>query len=186
MDIRDELRRKPLRVGISTRALFDLEAEHKVFVQKGVAAYAKLQRERENSLVAKGSGFKVVEKLLRMNEGDSKPYVEVILLSKNSPDLSLRAFNSIQNYGLNIKHGSFTSGRTLAPFIPSWEIDLFLSNDSADVQAAVTAGTAAARLGNPPDVDRGVDYDDEVRIAFDGDAVVFSPESDLVYKEKGL
>ncbi|UWR87765.1 5'-nucleotidase [Phaeobacter inhibens] len=186
MDIRDQLRKKPLRIGISTRALFDLEAEHSVFVRDGVEAYAKLQRDQEKSLIKKGSGFKVVEKLLGMNDAEGEPYVEVILLSKNSPDLSLRAFNSIKEYGLNIKHGSFTSGRTLAPFIPSWGIDLFLSNDTADVQAAVTSGTAAARLVNPPEVDLGTYYDEEVRIAFDGDAVVFSPESDQIYKDKGL
>ncbi|WP_259994392.1 5'-nucleotidase [Leisingera sp. M523] len=186
MDIRGELRDQPLRVGISTRSLFDLEAEHEVFVQDGVAAYVELQREREDVLVEKGSGFKVVEKLLGMNEDDNQPYVEVILLSKNSPDLSLRAFNSIKEYGLNIKHGSFTSGRTLAPFIQSWGIDLFLSNDTVDVQAVVTAGTAAARLGSPPEVEQSKDLDDEVRLAFDGDAVVFSPESDMIFKEKGL
>jgi 5'-nucleotidase len=119
------LREAPLRIGISTRALFNLEKEHAVFVEQGVQAYAKLQRERENSLIAKGTGFEVVERLLRLNEPQQAPYVEVMLLSQNSPDLSLRAFNSIKEYGLAIKTGSFTSGRSLGPFIPAWELDLF-------------------------------------------------------------
>lgn len=181
----DILRTQPLRIGISTRALFDLEAEHAVFVTEGVQAYAALQLQRENTLIGKGAGFEVVERLLGLNEPDKPPYVEVVLLSQNSPDLSLRAFNSIEQYKLGIKTGSFTSGRSLAPFIPAWGVDLFLSNEVTDVQAAVSAGAAAARLGVVPKERQEV-RPDEVRIAFDGDAVVFSPESDLIYKNEGL
>jgi 5'-nucleotidase len=108
-----------------------------------------------------------------------------MLLSRNSPDLSLRAFHSIEQYGLGIKTGSFTSGRSLGPFIPAWGIDLFLSNEAGDVQAAIAAGAAAARLGIVPQ-DRREIREDEVRIAFDGDAVVFSAESDEIYKARGL
>lgn len=186
MDLKEELRRTPLRIGISTRALFDLEDEHKVFVEDGVAAYVELQREREDVLIAKGSGFQVIERLLSLNVKDEKPYVEVILLSRNSPDLSLRAFKSIEKNGLTIKLGSFTSGRPVAPFVPAWEIDLFLSNDISDVQAAADAGTAAARLGAIPVSHEEIGPNNEVRFAFDGDAVLFSPESDLVFKKEGL
>jgi 5'-nucleotidase len=95
-DKRELLRSAPLRIGISTRALFDLEEEHSVFVNQGVQAYAKLQLEREDALIGRGTGFEVVERLLKLNEGEGKPYVEVVLLSQNSPDLSLRAFKSIK------------------------------------------------------------------------------------------
>lgn len=186
MDIRKELEAHPLRIGISTRALFNLEAEHRVFKDEGVDAYVALQRDREDWPVEKGSGFQVIERLLNLNEKGNSPFVEVILMSQNSPDLSLRAFKSIEEFGLNIKLGSFTSGRSLAPFIPSWGIDLFLSNETLDVQAAATAGTAAARLVEPPTIEPDENRDQEVRIAFDGDAVVFSEESDLIYKEQGL
>jgi 5'-nucleotidase len=186
MNERSELlRSKPLRIGISTRALFDLEEEHSVFIDQGVQAYAALQLNRENAVIEKGPGFEVVERLLRLNQPNERPYVEVILLSQNSPDLSLRAFNSIDRYGLGIKTGSFTSGRTLGPFVPAWEIDLFLSNEAKDVQAAISAGAAAARLGIAPK-EREEIREDEVRIAFDGDAVVFSSESDEIYEERGL
>jgi 5'-nucleotidase len=184
-DKRDLLRDTPLRIGISTRALFNLEEEHSVFKKHGVRAYAKLQRERENTPIGKGTGFEVVERLLRLNEPEQRPYVEVVLLSQNSPDLSLRAFNSIKKYGLAIKTGSFTSGRSLGPFIPAWEVDLFLSNEHDDVRAAISAGAAAAKLGVAPK-ERQEIREDEVRIAFDGDAVVFSPESDEIYKKHGL
>ena len=156
-----------------------------MFVNQGVRAYAELQLARENTLIGKGTGFEVVERLLRLNEPDEKPYVEVVLLSQNSPDLSLRAFNSIEHYGLTIKTGSFTSGRSLGPFIPAWGVDLFLSNEHVDVMAAILAGAAAARLGVVPP-ERQEMGPDEVRIAFDGDAVVFSKESDEIYKKEGL
>ncbi|TIQ28393.1 MAG: 5'-nucleotidase [Mesorhizobium sp.] len=179
------LRASPLRIGISTRALFDLEEEHRVFEERGVKAYAALQLERENIILGKGTGFEVVERLLALNDPDAPPYVEVILLSQNSPDLSLRAFKSIDHHGLVVKTGSFTSGRPLAPFVPAWGIDLFLSNADADVKGAVIGGAAAARLGVAPR-DRAETPPGEVRIAFDGDAVVFGPESDEIYKKKGL
>lgn len=181
----EDLRSAPLRIGVSTRALFNLEEENKIFDEQGVSAYSELQLERENVIIDKGSSFEVIERLLALNIKHSKPFVEVVLLSKNSPDLSLRAFNSIKHYGISIITGSFTSGRSLGPYKSAWNIDLFLSNDSGDVQAAIDAGTAAAKLGTAPtsweETTQG-----EVRIAFDGDSVLFSPESDEVYKSKGL
>ncbi|MEY9189151.1 5'-nucleotidase [Bradyrhizobium ottawaense] len=181
----DSLRANPLRIGISTRALFDLEEEHRVFESEGVKAYAAMQLEREDIILAKGAGFEVVERLLALNDPGTAPYVEVILLSQNSPDLSLRAFKSIDHYGLTVKTGSFTSGRSLSPFVPAWGIDLFLSNMDADVKGAVEGGAAAARLGIAPK-DRAETPSGEVRVAFDGDAVVFDAESDLIYKEQGI
>jgi 5'-nucleotidase len=186
--IEDKARRlqdAPLRIGISTRALFNLEEEHNVFVQDGVWAYAELQLKREGALINKGTGFDVIERLLRLNIEGQRPYVEVVLLSRNSPDLSLRAFNSIHSYGLGIKTGSFTSGRPIGPYVSGWAIDLFLSNEDVDVRAAVSAGAAAAKLGTLP-ASPVENAEDEVRIAFDGDAVVFSAESDEIYKQQGL
>src|SRR5579871_6146860 len=136
------LKASPLRIGISTRALFDLEEEHRVFEEQGVQAYVKMQRDREDQLIRKGTGFDVVERLLALNEPKEPPYVEVILLSQNSPDLSLRAFKAIDHYGLTIKTGSFTSGRSLAPYVPAWSVDLFLSNADADVKGAMAGGAA--------------------------------------------
>jgi 5'-nucleotidase len=184
-DPAETLRSNPLRIGISTRALFDLEEEHRVFEDQGVKAYAAMQLDREDVILRKGAGFEVVERLLALNDPGSAPYVEVILLSQNSPDLSLRAFKSIDHYGLAVRTGSFTSGRSLSDFVPAWGIDLFLSNMDADVQGAVAGGAAAARLGVAP-TDRVATSTGEVRVAFDGDAVVFDAESDIIYKEQGL
>ena len=175
----------PLVVGVSTRAMFDLEAEHKVFREHGIGAYAQLQRAKENEPLKPGAAFEVTRRLLALNLGRDVPLVEVILLSKNSPDLSLRAFRSFEHHDLPIKHGSFVSGRPVAPFVSAWNIDLFLSNDDSDVRAAVAAGTAAARLGPSP---HSMDDDppDEVRFALDGDSVVFDEASDLLFRAEGL
>ena len=185
VDAREVLRAAPLRIGISTRALFDLEEEHRFFEEAGVQAYAAMQLEREDTIIGKGTGFEVVERLLGLNEVDGPAFVEVILLSQNSPDLSLRAFKSVDHYGLAIKTGSFTSGRSLAPYVPAWGVDLFLSNADADVKGATAGGAAAARLGLAPRA-REETQPGEVRVAFDGDAVVFGAESDAIYKERGI
>lgn len=184
-ELKGRLRAAPLRIGISTRALFDLEEEHKVFETNGVHAYTELQLAREDQLVRKGTAFEVVDRLLRLNESDGDPYVQIIVLSRNSPDLSLRAFKSIEHHGLPIVTGSFTSGAPIGPYIPAWNIDLFLSNDHIDVKSAIQAKCAAARLGKVPER-VPFNSNDEVRIAFDGDAVVFSEESDRIFVEQGL
>lgn len=175
----------PLVIGVSTRALFDLEEEHSVFQDQGVDAYAQCQLEREDVVLRPGAAFQVIKRLLALNNVGSRELVEVIFLSKNSPDLSLRAFRSAQDHGLGIRRGSFTTGRSVAPYVQAWGIDLFLSNDDADVRAAVGAGTAAARLCRHPAVVEDAPGG-EVRIALDGDAVVFSQESDEIYKAHGL
>jgi 5'-nucleotidase len=175
----------PLIVGVTTRAMFDLAEEHSVFELAGVEAYAKLQLERENDPLKPGAAFEVARRLLSLNPEVGPPLVDVILLSRNSPDLSLRAFRAFEKHQLAIKRGSFTSGRTVAPFVRAWKVDLFLSNDENDVLAAQSAGTAAARLGTRPE-EIADEPMDEVRFAFDGDAVVFSSESDQIFKDYGL
>lgn len=175
----------PLIVGVSTRAMFDLEEEHAVFKLEGVRVYERLQREREKTPLKPGAAFEVTRRLLNLNSPGGPKVVDIILLSRNSPDLSLRAFYSFEHYGLAISRGSFTSGRSVAPFVRAWGADLFLSNDEDDVRAAIAAGTAAARLGSAPSLSTD-EPDDEVRIALDGDAVVFNEESDQIYARSGL
>lgn len=183
--IKRKMRENPLRIGISTRALFDLEDEHRVFETEGVEAYASHQIQREDEILKKGAAFEVVSRLLKLNEDGGAPYVQIILLSRNSPDLSLRAFNSIKYHGLPVVTGNFTSGNSIGPYVTAWKLDLFLSNEHRDVRAAIAAGTAAATLG-PVSPEWAHEESEEVRIAFDGDAVVFSAESDEIYKREGI
>lgn len=173
-----------LVVAISSRALFDLEHENQIFEQEGIDAYTKYQIEHENTILPKGTAFPLVEALLSLNEKFEEPIVEVIILSSNSPETGLRVFNSIAEYGLTIVRAAFTGGEAKHPYLDAFNIDLFLSRNEKEVQDAIDQGVAAALVYDAPR-----EYhpnQKEIRIAFDADAVVFSDESELIYKQKGL
>jgi len=174
-----------LVIGISSRALFDLELENAIFESEQEEAYARYQREHEDVPLAPGAAFPLIKALLGLNRLiPERRLVEVVVMSKNSPDTGLRAFNSIEHYGLDITRAAFTRGASLATYLEAFAVDLFLSRDEGDVQAAIDGGVAAAVLCEPPEeLNREVE---EIRIAFDGDAVLFSDESERIYKEQGL
>jgi 5'-nucleotidase len=171
-----------LVVAISSRALFDLAESHRVYTEAGVDAYHRYQVEHENELLAPGPAFALVKKLLAVNRAD-KQYVEVILLSRNSADTGLRVFNAIKHYGLDITRAAFTKGEPTSRYVPAFGAHLFLSADVGDVRRALDDGYAAATIF-PGAV--GGSQTGELRIAFDGDAVLFSDEAERVYQERGL
>lgn len=171
-----------LVVAISSRALFDLAESHRVYTEAGVDAYHRYQVEHENELLAPGPAFALVKKLLAVNRAD-KQYVEVILLSRNSADTGLRVFNAIKHYGLDITRAAFTKGEPTSRYVPAFGAHLFLSADVGDVRRALDDGYAAATIF-PSSV--GGNETGELRIAFDGDAVLFSDEAERVYQERGL
>ncbi|MCS4505635.1 hypothetical protein KBTX_00929 [wastewater metagenome] len=173
-----------LVVAISSRTLFDLEDSHAVFERDGVESYSTYQIEREGEILEPGVAFPLVRKLLRLNEGRERPLVEVILLSRNSADTGLRIFNSIEHHGLGITRAAFTNGSPPWRYVEPFGADLFLSADAGDVAEALRAGCAAAALG--PGAVARAPVDDEIRIAFDGDAVLFSDEAERVFREQGL
>jgi 5'-nucleotidase len=171
-----------LVVAISSRALFDLAESHHIYTEAGVEAYHRYQVEHENEILAPGPAFALVKKLLAVNRAD-KQYVEVILLSRNSADTGLRVFNAIKHYGLNITRAAFTKGEPTSRYVPAFGAHLFLSADVGDVRRALDEGYAAATIF-PSAV--GGSEAGELRIAFDGDAVLFSDEAERVYQESGL
>lgn len=171
-----------LVVAISSRALFDLEEGHKVYKEQGVKAYCQYQIEHEDELLEPGVAFILVKKLLSLNNTDNEK-VEVILLSKNSADTGLRIFNSIKKHNLPIVRAAFTSGQSLYRYIKPFGTDLFLSAEPADVREALEMGYAAAAI--LPSASRSHD-DGPLRIAFDGDAVIFSDDAEKIYREGGL
>lgn len=173
-----------LVIAISSRALFDLHDSHVVFENEGLEAYSNYQIEHENDLLEPGDAFTVVEKLLRLNdrlEGERR--VEVILLSRNSADTGLRVFNSIEHYGLDISRAAFCGGESPYRYVSAFGCHLFLSTDADDVRNALENGVAAATL--IPSSSRS-DSREELRFAFDGDAVLFSDEAERIYKDQGL
>jgi len=172
-----------LVLAISSRALFDLTESHQVFENQGVEAYRQYQIEHEDEILAPGEAFPLVEKLLALNKSLKNAPVEVILISRNSADTGLRAFNSIQHYQLGISRAAFVGGHSPDPYLSAFGCQLFLSTHADDVRSALAAGFAAATI-----LSGGARraQNNELRIAFDGDAVLFSDESERVYQQGGL
>lgn len=175
-----------LVIGISSRALFDLDEENRIFDEQGLKAYAQYQIEHENDILKPGSGFALVKALLKLNE-QGKHRVEIIIMSRNSADTSLRIFNSIASYQLDITRAVLAGGSSLAEYLGAFGVDLFLSANEHDVEDAINAGFAAGRIYTDPIKKPEVYEDiDQIRIAFDGDAVLFSDESERIFQKDGL
>jgi len=176
-----------LVVAVSSRALFDLENENRVFEERGIDEYYKYQLEKENEPLEKGTGFRLIENLLKINESfsEQEKQVEVIILSKNNAGTSLRISTAIDTYKLDIQRSGWTSGRNTSSYLKAFQVDLFLSADDNDVLNAIENCVAAAKI-LPSRQEIHTSLGDQVRIAFDGDAVLFSEESELIYKEQGL
>ena len=172
-----------LIIAISSQVLFDLSESNKIFEEGGIVPYGAYQREHENTELARGPGYILVKKLLDLNK--SQPCVEVILASRNSSDTGLRIFNSIEAHGLEITRAAFTSGRNPYHYATAFGAHLFLSTNPADVQKALQNGLAAATMA--PFIHSTDEHNNsELRIAFDGDAVLFSDEAEQVFQTKGL
>lgn len=174
-----------LVVAVSSRALFRLEDENALFDRLGLEAFHRYQREHEDLPLDKGDAFPLVRALLQLNKTAGLPLVEVVIVSKNSPDTGMRILNSVEHYGLDISRFAFTGGKPIAGYLPAYSADLLLSKDLADVQAAIDIGCPAACIYESAS-DLFLTDDNEVRLAFDADAVVFSEESEYIYKTEGL
>ncbi len=173
-----------LVVAISSRALFDFEEENQVFEQSDDRAYMRLQRERLDIPAKPGVAFSLVQKLLAFNETPSQR-VEVVILSRNDPVSGMRVFRSAKHYGLAIQRGNFTRGESPWRYLKPLHANLFLSTHLSDVRAALDAGVPAAQV-YPRSAHASEAHPGEVRIAFDGDAVLFSDEAEQVYQSGGL
>jgi 5'-nucleotidase len=181
-----------LVVAISSRALFDFEQENEVFEQGDDRAYMRLQLERLDLPAKPGVAFSLVKKLLAFNQtpdvakgSSSSQPVEVVILSRNDPVSGMRVFRSAQHYGLSIQRGSFTRGQPPWRYLKPLHANLFLSAHLSDVRAALQAGVPAAQV-YPQSAHASDAHPLEVRIAFDGDAVLFSDEAERVYQAQGL
>ena len=174
-----------LVVGISTNALFDLTKEDEIFKTKGVESYKKYQIDNRDKIIEKGIAYSFTRRLLNINKKfpNEKP-IEVVLLSKNSPETGLRVFNSIKKYGLDISRAAFTSGKSPFKYIPSFNIALFLSTDKDDVKLAIEKNYPAGLILNTNVNDE--EDDDELRIAFDFDGVLADDEAEEVYQKDGI
>lgn len=175
---------KTFTIGISTRALFDLEKEHRIFEEQGAKAYVDYQIAREHEVLSPGPAFRLIQAFLSLNVPGEEPMIQVVIMSKNSADSALRIFHSIDHYGLAIKKAALTTGGAIAPYLRAYGVDLYLSFCSSDVQDALTSGIAAGVLLHH--LPRSQKPIRQIRIAFDGDAVLFTGEAEKVYLQEGI
>lgn len=174
-----------LVIGVSSRALFDLDDENQIFETQGLEAYRQYQIEHENDILKPGSGFELVKKLLSLNEKTGRRIVEVLIMSRNTADTSLRIFRSIEHYGLDITRAVLTGGVLLSNYLSCFNVDLFLSAHEEDVARSIQDGFAGGLIYTGFNSNTN-STDDVIRIAFDGDAVIFSDEAELVFQKDGL
>lgn len=169
-----------LVIGVASSALFDLTESHQIFVEQGAAAYRSFQREKSQDPLPLGVAFPFVRRFLGINQAYPEQHpVEVILLSKNDPDTGQRVFNSIKYYGLGMTRAGFLSGKSPHPYIPAFNIALFLSANENDVRQAIQAGHPAGLVLPSRVNDEANDL--ELRIAFDFDGVLADDEAESVY-----
>jgi 5'-nucleotidase len=173
-----------LVIAISSRALFNLEEENAIFDKEGLESYYKHQLEHLDNPLTKGSAFRFVQNLLAINSKFNNKLIEVIILSRNNAATGLRIGRSIEHYALDIERTGWTAGTPVARYLEAFKVDLFLSVHSADVEEAVNSGVAAATI--LPHTPITSEESTMVKIAFDGDAVIFGDESEKVYQEGGL
>ena len=172
-----------LVAAVSSRALFDLEEENQIYHEHGAAKYAQVQRERMHQIAAPGVAFSLVKKLLSFNEEGGPELVRLIVLSRNDPSTGLRVFRSIAEHQLKIECGFFTRGEPPFSYSKRLGAHLFLSARREDVESALEAKVPAAHVVGGKSRGGG---DDILRIAFDGDSVLFGDESEQVFQERGI
>jgi len=172
-------------IGVASSALFDLTESHQVFLDEGPEKYKQYQETNVDKTLEKGVAFPFIRRFLSINDrfSDKQP-VDVVLLSRNSPETGLRVFRSIRSYGLNISRAAFMTGKSPFEYIPAFNCSLFLSANEEDVLRGIAAGHPAGLV--MPSIVNDDALDVELRVAFDFDGVIADDESEKVYREGGL
>ena len=176
-----------LIIGISSRALFNLDESHEIYEKEGLESYRKYQIDNEENILDPGEAFDLVKKILKINNFfKNKKRIEVILLSRNTSDTGLRIRNSIEAHDLNISRAAFCGGESPHKYVKDFGVHLFLSSSLEDVSLAIDSNVAAATIISTKKNVSAKKSNNQLKIAFDGDAVIFSDESEIIYHKKGL
>ena len=192
-----------LIVAVSATALFDLsESEnHLLYLLKerpeqAIKEFRDYMAEREDEPLNIGAGYPLIKALLNLNnycsscgrtDSDTQtPLVEVVIVSKSSPDTGIQVLNAIREHGLSISRSAFISGSSVAPYIDDFNVDLFLTTNRIDAQQVTDANICACAILDATPVNTYTLDTEQLRIAFDGDAVLFDDSGELLYKQKGL
>ena len=184
-----------LVIGIASTALFDLKEADSVFRrhfetdrETAIQEYRKYMLEHEEDPLEAGTGMPLAEALLKLNQHqhDGKsPLVEVVVMSRNSPETGVRVLNNIRRLHLPISRHAFTGGESVVDYLDAFDVDLFLTTNVKDAQRVIDGGGCAAAIVKPPPSEESKIPEGQVRIAFDGDAVLFDESSEIVYRLSG-
>ena len=190
-----------LIVAISATALFDLSESENYLLEllqerpiSAVKEFRDYMAEREDEPLAIGAGYPLIKALLNLNHYANKsldsdierPLVEVVIVSKSSPDTGIQVLNAIREQKLNISRSAFISGSPVAPYIADFNVDLFLTTNREDAQQVADSNICACAILDATPVNTYTLDTEQLRIAFDGDAVLFDESGELLYKQKGL
>lgn len=186
-----------LVIGISSTALFDMSESDCMFRKMSetdrdtaIEKYREYMFKHENDALKPGTGYPLVKALLELNcykkDDEQSPLVEVVVMSRNSPETGLRVLNNIRFNQLKITRSAFTAGENVTDYLDAFDVDLFLTTDINDAQRVIDAKVCAAAILKEPPQHASAIPENQVRIAFDGDAVLFDEESELVYKTEGI
>ncbi|MCK9606402.1 MAG: 5'-nucleotidase [Methylomonas sp.] len=185
-----------LVIGVTATALFDLSEADSVFRSKyaenkdtAIQHYREYMLDRENDPLTDGTGMPLVKALLDLNRYQpvgEPPLIEVVVMSRNSPETGVRVFNNIRDRKMSISRHAFTGGESVVDYLDAYDVDLFLTTNISDAQKVIDGKTCAAAIVKNPPIDFGDIPEGQVRIAFDGDAVLFDDSSEIVYKAEGL
>ncbi len=171
-----------LVIGVASSALFDLTESNQVYLDRGPEEYRQYQEAYIDTLLTKGVAFPFIRRFLNINKCFPRQSpVEVVLFSRNSPETGLRVMRSIAHYGLDITRAAFMTGKTPYPYLPAFNVSLFLSANEEDVKAAIAANYPAGLVLPSKIVDQ--DDDVELRVAFDFDGVIADDESETIFKK---
>ena len=171
-------------IAISSRSLFDFEEENSIFIEQGAEAYKEYQLKNINQTAAPGVAFSLVRKLLSFNTPQEQ-LVEIVLVSHNDPISGLRVFKSAQAHGLEVTRGVFVGGQKAYRYLSPFGVSLYLSANEENVREALAAGFPAARVYAGAFA-AASNHQDQLRVAFDGDGVLFGTESQRFFDEHGL
>uniref|UniRef100_A0A8C4SKW4 5'-nucleotidase, cytosolic IAb n=1 Tax=Erpetoichthys calabaricus TaxID=27687 RepID=A0A8C4SKW4_ERPCA len=179
-----------ITIAVSSRALFRMEEEQKIYVERGVEEYVRYQQEHENEPFQPGAAFPFVKALEAVNSRlrelypDSEELFDIVLMTNNHAQVGVRLINTINHYNLFIERFCMTGGKSPIGYLKAYHTNLYLSADAEKVREALEEGIAAATIYSP---DKVVEVSDtQLRVAFDGDAVLFSDESEQIVKAHGL
>ncbi|XP_051885559.1 cytosolic 5'-nucleotidase 1A isoform X1 [Pristis pectinata] len=179
---------KAVTIAISARALFDMEEEHELFLTEGPEEYINYQISNEDIPLKEGIVLPFIravnmvnKKLLKLNP-EEKQLFEILLLSTHSAEGGVRIINSVNYYGLDISKFCFLNGKDPSKYLKSQNVMLFLSACETSVCNALKRNIPAALMLQQ----ECATAKEQLKVAFDGDSVLFSDETDNVFREKGL